>query len=106
MTIEIIDGDHYEHRQFEVAVNRKRIFQVLKSLLELACGLVYALLSDTFDIEFIIALHANLLDFALGPMLPHFLLGELIGLSESCQLFLRWDASPVLQLADVAGRKA
>src|SRR3989338_3231404 len=105
MTIEIIDGDHYEHWQLEVAFYRKRFFQFLKPLLELACGLVYTLLADIFDVEFIIALHADLLDFAFGPTLPHFLLGELVGLGESGQLFLRWDASPILQLADIARRK-
>src|SRR3989344_7759696 len=105
MTIEIIDGDRYEHWQFEMAINRKRIFQFLEPLLKSACGLVYTLLADTFDVEFIITLHADLLDFAFGPTLPHFLLGELVGLGESGQLFLRWDASPILQLADIARRK-
>src|SRR3990167_5984705 len=106
MTVEIIDRNRYEYLQFEVAINRKRIFQFLKSLLKSACGLVYTLLADTFDVEFIIALHADLLDFAFGPTLPHFLLGELIGLSESGQLFLGRNASPILQLADVTRRKA
>src|SRR3989338_9947410 len=106
MTIEIVDGDRYEHWQFEMAINRKRIFQFLKPLLKSACGLVYTLLADTLDVKFIIALHADLLDFAFGPTLPHFLLGELIGLSESGQLFLGRNASPILQLADVARRKA
>src|SRR3989304_5541293 len=106
MTIKIVDGDSYEHRQFEMTINRKRIFQFLKPLLKSACGLVYTLLADTFDVEFIIALHADLLDFAFGPPLPPLLLGELVGLGESGQLFLRWDASSILQLADIARRKA
>src|SRR3989344_8534574 len=105
MTIEIIYGDRYEHRQLEVAINRKRVFQFLKPLLKPACGLVYTFLSDIFDVEFIIALHADLLDFAFGPTLPHFLLGEMVGLGESGQLFLRWDTSPILQLTDIARRK-
>src|SRR3989338_9077881 len=106
MTIEIVDGDRYEHRQFEMAINRKRIFQFLKPLLKSARGLVYTLLADTLDVEFIIALHADLLDFTFGPTLPHFLLGQLVGLGESGQLFLRRDPSSILQLADIPRRKA
>src|SRR3989344_5860246 len=94
MTIEIIDGNCYEHRQFKMTVIRKSFFQFLKPLLKFGRGFLYTLLADILDVEFIIASH------------PDLLLGELVGLSESGQLFLRWDTGPVLQLADVTGRKA
>src|SRR3989344_2997810 len=106
MTVEIIDGDSHEHRQFKMTIARKTFFQFFQPLLELTCRFVYALLTDIFNIKFVVTLHAHFLDLALRPVPLHFLYGKLVCLGESHQLFVGWNASTVLQLAYIARGKA
>jgi hypothetical protein len=66
-----------------MTITRKTFFQFLKPLLKFSGGLLHTFLSDILDVEFIITLHADLLDLPLSPLLPDLLLWELVRLSES-----------------------
>src|SRR3989339_840596 len=106
MTIEIINRNRYEHWQFKMSVTGKTFFQFLQSLFKFVGGFMHTLLADIFEIEFVVSLHADLLHFALRPMLLHFLFRKLVCLSKSLQLFVGWHTSTILQLAHIARGKA